>query len=107
MRLLSLSFGFVLGAIGVASYVVIACLRRKVPVLGEAAVVFMSFPGIIGGIGVFLRTIDEENNHADSDERTYLALAGITMIWVSVSALVKTYNALKPGEFRTGSAAKG
>jgi hypothetical protein len=87
MWILSLSSALVFGAIAIGAYVTVSCLRKKKPVLNAAASVFLGFPGAFGGVGIFLRCLDDSQFDDKSDERIYLAFAAIAMVWVAVDSV--------------------
>ncbi len=89
MRLFSLTTSLALGGVLVVVYVVVACLRREKPVLSDAGTVFVSASGVIGGINVFVRCLDEITSPVQGEERIYFAFAGLAMIWLSVAAVLE------------------
>lgn len=87
MRLFSLTTSLMLGGALVVAYVAVACWRRERPVLNEAGTIFVSASGVMGGINVFVRCLDEITSPVQGEERIYFAFAGLTMIWLSVASV--------------------
>ncbi|MBX3749667.1 MAG: hypothetical protein KF897_06240 [Opitutaceae bacterium] len=96
MRVFSLTTSLALGGALVVAYVVAACFRREKPVLSEAGTVFVSASGVIGGINVFVRCLDELTSPVQGEERIYFAFAGLTMIWLSIASVL---DALGKGKY--------
>ncbi len=95
MNLLSLSTALILGVAVVVIYVIVACVRKKKPALSEAAVIFLSFPGVMGGISVFLRCLDDATSPVKGEERAYFAFAGLAMVWVAIASVIEAFGKTK------------
>jgi len=87
VKLFSLTTSLILGGVLVVAYVAIACILREKPVLSAAGTVFISASGVIGGVNVFVRCLDEIASPVQGEERIYFAFAGLTMIWLSVASV--------------------
>lgn len=77
----------VCGIIGL--FVAAALKRRPMPQLAEAVVVFLSGAGIIAGVKVCRLSLLPTNLQALENERTYIFLAGLAVIWVSVDTVLR------------------
>lgn len=83
--------GIAVGSLGVVTLVLLSLLRqRRAPELIDGIVTFISGLGVIGGIRVCLMSIDQRLYQIVGDDRVYIFLAGIAVLWVSIGTACGT-----------------
>lgn len=86
--------GFVIGVVFIVIYVVRE--RRSEPNLGTAAVLLISGIGITTGVRLMVICVTVKKLMPFGEEdRVYIFIGGLAVIWVSVEAIVRTLRAKK------------
>jgi len=93
--LLSIFFGVALIVVYIYQTLRNPCIKKE-PDLADGVVLFLSGAGVAAGIKVCYIAFDSNACSAIGDERTYIFLVGIAVIWVSVQMIVKIIAALFP-----------
>ena len=86
--------GVGLGLLGIAAlFIATWRFNRPRPSLAEGLVVFLTFAAISAGIKVCLLSFDSQVKGLGDNERLYVFLGGLAVIWLSGEAIWKAITA--------------
>lgn len=91
MSWLSIPSGLIVGALVVILYVGVELLRKRKPLLRDASAIFLGFPGVVLGINIFFRSLDDVNCPVEGESRTYFAFSGMALVWISVESIASGF----------------
>jgi len=93
MQNYSLYCSIIIGVSLILLYIISIKKNKSKGSLQEAIIIFLSANGIVAGINVCILSIDKLLPISETD-RTYVFIGGISVIWVSVTTLLKTFQDL-------------
>ena len=87
--------GVVFGVIGILALLCISLFKAKSkPSLAEGVVVFLTSAGLVAGIKVCILALNPDVLTEVENERIYVFLGGLAVIWVSIDSVWTTLAAV-------------
>lgn len=86
----TVTFGIIIGCLLMGLYIFI-CWKKKTKnlELGDAVVILLSGAGISAGFRICFLSFNDAICQANSIERTYIFIGGLSVVWVSIQSIFK------------------